>query len=83
MWAKIISEIEFKFFYNSKKHNSVVEFVADTNFCHSTTNNKSQKILFKAYDDNADIIYSKYKKEKDIKIIGEVTNTHVEIIQII
>lgn len=83
LYGKIVSDIDLKFFYNNKIHNSVVPFVIEVDYKNSTRNLKKQKIFLHAYDENADIIYRKYKKEMFIKIIGETTGKYVIIKEII
>ena len=83
IWARIISDIQFEFFYNDKKHNSIAEFIAEINCNYGSRKYKKQTILFKAYDDKADIIYRKYSKKDYIKIIGKVKSTHIEITEIV
>ena len=83
IWGKVISDIRFEFFYNSKMHNSVVEFIVQVDGNCGSRKNKNQVIFCKAYDDNADVIYRKYKKESYIKVIGKVSNKYIEIIEVI
>lgn len=61
--GKIISKIDFKFFYNSKKHVSVAKFIIETS---DNINKKVNYIFAKAYDMNADTIFSSYNKNKRI-----------------
>ena len=59
--GKILSKIELNFLYNSKKHISLVEFqISVSNPIGS--NYKKQIINIKAYDEQADNMYRKFKK---------------------
>lgn len=78
LYGQIVSEIGFDFFYNSKKHISVVSFkLLPKNSVISSENN--QTILVKAYDENADIIYQNFQKMDYIYMEGYVTKENVEI----
>lgn len=79
LYGKIITDIDFKFFYNSRIHNSIVEFEIEINYEASTRQLKNEIVKVKAYDENADIIYYKYRKGKNIIILGRVNNNCVEI----
>lgn len=81
--GKIITDVDFKFFYNSKLHNSIVQFEIETNYEKSSKKLKRNIIQIKAFDENADVIYRFYKKGKNIKMIGKVTSKYVEIDKII
>lgn len=79
LYGKIITDIDFKFFYNSKLHNSIVEFEIENNYKISTKKIKNTFVKVIAYDENADILFQKYKKGNNIKILGKVTNKYVEV----
>lgn len=83
IWARVISDIKFEFFYNNKIHDSIVEFAAQRDGNCGSRKYKNQIIFCKAYDYIADEIYRKYKKESYIKIIGRITNKYIEIIKVI
>lgn len=82
LYGKIVSDIDLKFFYNNKIHNSIVEFVLEINYKYSTKKLNKQYLLIHGYDDMADILYRKYKKGEFIKIIGEITGKYVIIKEI-
>ncbi|MBQ9298252.1 MAG: hypothetical protein IJ223_04410 [Clostridia bacterium] len=83
LYGRIISDIEFNFFYNSKWHNSQVEFYIEIDFKNSTRELSNQKLYIKGYDDIADILYKYYHKDDYIQITGIVTSEGVEVNDII
>ena len=83
LYGKIISKIDLNFFYNSRWHISKVEFEVEIDYKKSTRKLSKQKIMVKAYDDKADIIYKNYHKDDYIKVIGIVTNKGVEVKKIV
>lgn len=73
--GKIVTNIDFNFFYNSKEHISNVSFFIE--------NSKSKGLIkIEAYDNLADIIYRKFDKEDVIKIMGKLRMNFVEIVEI-
>ena len=77
--GKIINQIEFKFFYNSKKHVSIVKLVIEV--C-DYINKRRDYVFAKAYDDNADFIFSRYNKNDKIAFCGELKENCIEIREI-
>lgn len=75
LMGKIISEIDFKFFYNSKKHVSIVKFIINTY-------KENAKVLIKAYDDVADNIYKEYNINSSINLVGFIEKNEVIIKEI-
>lgn len=76
LYGKIISEIDFKFVYNSKKYISVVKFEIEIqNNFHITT------LPVFAYNELADEIYSEYEKNNFVMIVGRIENNNVNILE--
>ncbi len=75
----IVSKIDFKFFYNSRKHVSVAKFIIETS---DNTNKKINYIFAKAYDKIADTIFSNYNKNDRLVFSGTLKENYVEIIEI-
>lgn len=82
LYGKIISKIEFEFFYNNKEHISVVTFMLVPE-PKGISNPIETFILVKAYDEIADSVYQNYKQLDYIYIEGYVTPKYVEIDEII
>lgn len=83
LYGRIVSDINFNFFYNSRINNSLVEFEIELNYKYSTRKLKNEKVIIKAYDNIADKIYSKYRIEDYIEILGRVTAKGIEVTQIV
>ena len=81
MHGKIVSEIKFDFFYNSKKHISVAKFKI---LLYPKVSNYDEcvEILVKGYDEVADIIYKEYNEGEEIRFIGYVQKKCVVITNI-
>lgn len=76
--GKIISKIDFKFFYNSKKHISIAKFKVLLN--PKMDNYKDKTVVFvKGYDEVADAIYREFEKGEDITFMGYVKEYGVEV----
>lgn len=71
----IESNIQFDFFYNSKKHQSVVSFEINTI-------EKNNGLSVKAYDEIADTIYREYDKGNYIIFTGKIREQYIEITEI-
>ena len=79
--GKIVSKIQFDFFYNSKKHISVVKF--KVLLCPKVSNYEEHvEIFVKGYDELADIIYREYEEGEDISFIGYLKENYVIITNI-
>ncbi len=79
--GKIVSEVEFNFVYNSKRHTAIVNFLVETN-----DKNCSRKLLKSvhkvyAYDAFADELYEKLEKGDFVTVIGKVEKTRVKILE--
>jgi len=83
IYGRIVSDINFNFFYNSRINNSLVEFEIELNYKYSTRKLKNERVRIKAYDNIADKIYRKYRIEDYIEIIGRVTAKGIEVTQIV
>lgn len=76
--GKIVSNLEFKFFFNSKKHVSKICFYTEIgNGFISLRNQKNTTILVIAYDNIADMLYRKFKKSDIIKFYGYLEKNNV------
>lgn len=80
LMGKITSEIEFKFFYNSKKHVSMVEFFMNTY-------KGNLQVLVRGYDEIADTVYKKFSINNPINnpinLIGFIENNEIIIEEIL
>ena len=78
LYGKIISELDFEFVYNSKRHISKITFLMEI------YQNKQKKCIvpIKAYDLLADNIYQNAKNGDYIYAVGEVENNCVEVKEI-
>ena len=80
--GKIIEKIKYDFVYNSKRHNSIVNFKMKIQNGYET--NEETIINVRAYDTDADYIYRKLEEQDQISIIGwikedgTVTITEIE-----
>lgn len=76
--GQIISDIDFGFIYNNKKHISIATFWLKpaTNI---VANKKIEEtsIRVKAYDNYADIVYKNFNREDFIKIIGYIEKGNI------
>ncbi len=78
--GKIVEISEFKFFYNSKKHDSQIVIKIET-FESNLAN--SIIVQLKAYDYIADIIYKNYNNGDVIIMEGRIVyNMEIEIVRI-
>ena len=69
--GKIISEPEFKFFYNDKRYVSKVSFVVQTETgFQSSKKQKSQIIKIIAYNEKADLVYRNFHLHDKIRMQG-------------
>ena len=68
--GKIVSEIEFDFLCDDKKHDSIVGFDIETSDGFGGYTKTINRIY--AYDEIADEIYSKYQKGSYIEITGYI-----------
>ena len=76
LMGKITSEIEFKFFYNSKKHVSMVEFFMNTY-------KGNLQVLVRGYDEIADTVYKKFSINNSINLMGFIENNEIIIEEIL
>lgn len=76
LMGKITSEIEFRFFYNSNKHVSMVKFFVNTY-------KGNLQVLVKGYDEIADTIYKKFSINNSINFMGFVKNNEIIIKEIL
>ena len=76
LMGKIISKIEFKFFYNSKKHVSMVEFFMNTY-------KGNLQVLVRGYDEIADTVYKKFSINNSINLMGFIENNEIIIEEIL
>ena len=76
LMGKITSEIEFKFFYNSKKHVSMVEFFMNTY-------KGNLQVLVRGYDEMADTVYKKFSINNSINLMGFIENNEIIIEEIL
>ena len=76
LMGKITSEIEFKFFYNSKKHVSMVEFFMNTY-------KENLQVLVRGYDEIADTVYKKFSINNSINLMGFIENNEIIIEEIL
>lgn len=83
LYGKIITPIDLQFFYNSKIHNSIVEFQIVVGCEPSSRKKRKQTLNIRAYDDHADFMYRKYQKDKFIKIIGELNSQYIVVKEIL
>ena len=67
--GKIVSDIEFRFIVHSKNR-AIAMFEIET------TKDK-QKIIIKAYNEMADLVYSKFNKGNLVMISGYMNNSYV------
>lgn len=78
--GKIIEMSDYKFFYNSKKHNSRINFkikTLDSNYKEGTV------IEINVYDNIADKMYRYFEKGDIISIEGQlIQNMEIEIFKI-
>lgn len=81
--GKIVSEINFMFVYNSRAHNSVVQFEMEIDYTGSTKKLRKQVLQIRGYDDLADKMYSEYNKDNIITIQGRLTSNYIEIIEVV
>ena len=74
LFAQIITDLQYDFFYNSKKHISIIKF---------KVKEKNNIINVIAYDDMADYIYRSFYKQDFICILGYLNNKmHVNVLKI-
>ena len=78
LYGKIISNMEFEFLYNSKKHVSVLTFKLLPEQQMEGNEKCKDFIIVKAYDELADMIYQKVKQFDYIYIEGKLTSKFVE-----
>ena len=76
LYGRILTKIEFNFFYNSKAHISVATFQLILNNKIGDNRNR-ETINVKAYDDYADTIYRDFKEGDFIGIVGYLNNNDV------
>lgn len=77
--GEILTNPRYDFFYNSKKHISVIKFNIKTSEMEiGYLKNKSTIIKINAYDENADYVYRFFNKGEFINIIGWI-NYHMEV----
>ena len=81
--GKIITEIDFKFFYNSKKYISKVSFLLQTEEGFISSK-KNKKIIIKAitYNEMADFVYRNFKTNDIVNIQGFLQKDEVVICKI-
>ena len=78
--GKIISDLVFDFFYNSKKMISKVEFFLQTDKGEKCSRKRnSTKVKVVAYNEIADFLYSQFEKNDEIKIQGFLEKDRVVI----
>ncbi len=63
--GKIVTEPKYDFFYNSKKHISIIQFDLENQYEKNIT-----KVKVKAYDEEADYIYQFFSKGDWVNILG-------------
>lgn len=80
--GKIISEIKFEFIYDSKKNISVTKFKLLTKSADNTKTKFQNINLVYAYNELADKIYSEYKKNSFISIIGCIERNRIKVLNI-
>lgn len=73
--GKIVSEVQFDFYFNSKVHQSRV-------LLEIVPLKSNDKIVARAYDEKADIIYQNYKKGDCIAFEGKIRNEYLEVNEI-
>ena len=74
LFAQIITDLQYDFFYNSKKHISIIKF---------KVKEKNNIINVIAYDDMADYIYRSFYKQDFICILGYLNNSmYVNVLEI-
>lgn len=71
LFGEINSDIKFEFLLNQKKHISIAS-------CFVLSQDEIE-IKICAYDELADILYSKYEKGCLLLIEGNITNDYVEV----
>lgn len=82
--GKVVSEPEFKFFYNSKIYISKVYMWLQTEYgFNSSKNSKSILIRIVAYDDMADYIYQNIRLNDFVMIRGFLQKDEIVISEII
>ncbi len=77
--GKIISEVNFDFVYNSKRHTAIVDFIIETT---SENSSKSYALAHNkvyAYDCLADKLYEKCEQGDHIAIRGRVEKSRIRI----
>ena len=69
--GKIVTNIEFKFIINSKKQKSIAIFKLETL--------DKQIIKIKAYNELADFVYGKLKKEDKVFVYGSLEENSINL----
>lgn len=77
--GKIVSEVNFDFVYNSKRHTAIVDFIIET-----TSENCSRSYAVScnkvyAYDALADKLYEQFEQGDNIAIRGRVEKSRIQI----
>ena len=79
--GKIVSEPNFKFFFNSKKYISKVSFLLKTeNGFISSKKEQNMLIKIVAYNELADFVYRKFNINNKVIIIGYLKKDEIVII---
>lgn len=81
IWGKIVSDIDFKFFYNSKEHISVVTFEVKP-FRKNVEKEEESKIMIVGYDNIADYLYQSYKRDSIICARCEIRENKVTVMYV-
>lgn len=81
IWGKIVSDIDFKFFYNSKKHVSVVEFSVRP-FMNQIYEYETEELLLVGYDKIADSIYQNFELGSSICVRCKIIDNKVEVVYV-
>ncbi len=79
--GKIVSEVDFEFVYNSKKHTAVVSFMIENNDKNCSKSYGKYENRLYAYDSMADELYAKFEEGDFITIIGRVEKSRVIVLE--
>lgn len=69
--GKIITNVEFKFIINSKKHKSIAKFWLEIE--------NNQRVLINSYNEIADFVFRKLEQGMQIFVYGIVGKDMVEV----
>lgn len=78
LYGKIVSELDFKFLYNSKKNISRITFFIEI----YVSKRKKCIVPIKAYDLLADSIFQDFKIGDYICLVGKLESSYVEVKEI-